>query len=109
MLVYNKLVRDKIPGIIKANGGAPNVRSLGEDEYVMYLKEKWKEELKEYLDAETNSESVEELADLLEIMHALAAQLGSSIEEVEIVRRQKAEKRGRFQDRIFLMEVEERE
>lgn len=109
MPVYNKLVRDKIPEIIEANGAAPNVRILEEDEYIKYLKEKCSEELNEYFDAETNSEEVEELPDLLEIMHALAAQHGSSIEEVEHVRRIKAEKRGRFQEKIFLMEVVERE
>ncbi|MBV6682576.1 nucleoside triphosphate pyrophosphohydrolase [Bacillus sp. JRC01] len=107
MPTYNKLVRDKIPQIIKDSGEQPITKILGEEDYIKYLKEKSYEELDEYCSAETNEEAVEELADLLEIMHALAKHNGSSIEEVEVVRKEKATKRGGFQEKIFLIEVKE--
>ncbi|MEW4305788.1 nucleoside triphosphate pyrophosphohydrolase [Rossellomorea marisflavi] len=107
MPTYNKLVRDKIPQIIKASGEQPITKILDEEDYIKYLKEKSYEELDEYCSAVTNEEAVEELADLLEIMHALAKQNGSSIEEVEAVRKEKATKRGGFQEKIFLIEVKE--
>jgi predicted house-cleaning noncanonical NTP pyrophosphatase (MazG superfamily) len=50
---------------------------------------------------------VEELADLLEVIRTLATHHGSSIEEVEAVRINKAEKRGGFQEKVFLIEVED--
>ena len=59
------------------------------------------EELAEYHE----SKSMEELADLLEVIRAVAAARGSSIEEVEAIRRDKAEKRGGFEKRILLTEV----
>jgi predicted house-cleaning noncanonical NTP pyrophosphatase (MazG superfamily) len=63
--------------------------------------------LDEYCTAETDGEAVEELADLLEVIWALATHHGSSIEEVEAVRKDKAEKRGGFQEKVFLIEVED--
>ena len=54
-----------------------------------------------------NTDAIEELADLLEIMHALAEYHGSSIEEVEKVRQEKADKRGGFKEKIYLIEVED--
>ena len=66
--------------------------------YLRTLDQKLDEELKEYQE----SKSMEELADLLEVMRAVAAIRGSSIEEVEQIRIRKAEKRGGFEKRIFL-------
>ncbi|MFH3721856.1 hypothetical protein WAI01_21340, partial [Acinetobacter baumannii] len=63
------------------------------------------EELAEYLEAESKEHKVEELADLLELVNALAQYEGVTLEAVEQVRKQKAEKRGGFQERIFLVEV----
>ena len=105
MAVHNKLVRDNMRQIILDAGRKPIVRILNHEEYITELRKKSQEELNEYLMAETNEEALEELADLLEVMHALAKVHGSSIEEVEKLRVEKAAKRGGFSDKVFLIEV----
>ncbi|NMH73552.1 nucleoside triphosphate pyrophosphohydrolase [Bacillus sp. RO2] len=107
MPLYNKLVRDNIPKIIEGTGKRYTAKVLNDDKYIKYLRLKSYEELDEYCAAETNEEAVEELADLLEVIHALAGYHGSSIEEVEKVRREKEEKRGGFEEKLFLVEVED--
>ncbi|USK60754.1 nucleoside triphosphate pyrophosphohydrolase [Peribacillus asahii] len=107
MLIHNKLVRDRIPEIIESAGKKFSTRILNEEEYMTELKKKSFEELQEYMEATNHSEAIEELADLLEIMHALAECHGSSIEEVESVRQEKAAKRGGFKEKVFLIEVED--
>jgi predicted house-cleaning noncanonical NTP pyrophosphatase (MazG superfamily) len=107
MPTYNKLVRDKIPKIIENNGKKFSTKVLNDEDYTKYLKEKAYEELDEYCAALTDVEAVEELADLLEVIGALAKQHGSTIEEVEAVRKDKAEKRGGFKDKKFLIEVKD--
>lgn len=107
MPIYNKLVRDKIPQIIKASGKSPTTKILNEKEYITELRKKSQEELQEYLSAETDQEALEELADLLEIIHALAKLHGSNIEGVNKIREEKAAKRGEFIDKVFLIEVQD--
>ena len=107
MPIHNKLVRDKIPQIIKDSGKSPTTKILNEKEYITELRKKSQEELQEYLTAETDEEALEELADLLEIIHALAKVHGSTIEEVDKIRVEKAEKRGGFSDKVFLIEVQD--
>jgi predicted house-cleaning noncanonical NTP pyrophosphatase (MazG superfamily) len=104
---YNKLVRDLIPQVIKNTGKKHSTRILNESEYIEQLKKKAFEELDEYINTDNKKDAIEELADLLEIVHALAEYHGSSIDEVEEVRKQKAEKRGGFKEKIFLIEVED--
>ncbi|MCM3768267.1 nucleoside triphosphate pyrophosphohydrolase [Neobacillus niacini] len=106
MPTYNKLVRDRIPEIIAGKGMECSTRILDKEEYISELKRKSFEELNEYMNAENDKDAVEELADLLEIIHALAKSHGASIDEVEKVRQIKFEKRGGFKERIFLIEVE---
>lgn len=105
MPVYNKLVRDKIPQIIEAAGKTFAMRTLSDEEYRQELRKKAFEELEEYMNAKDDATAVEELADLLEIIHALAECHGATIEQVEAIRAEKAEKRGGFQEKIFLIEV----
>jgi predicted house-cleaning noncanonical NTP pyrophosphatase (MazG superfamily) len=107
MPTYNKLVRDKIPQIIEATGKKYTSEILNDTDYINYLKQKSYEELDEYCATQSNEEAVEELADLLEVIHALANYHGFSMEEVEKVRKEKEEKRGGFQEKIFLIEVED--
>ena len=102
-IVYNKLVRDKIPEIIENDGKPCTCSILSDEEYLKKLDEKLGEELAEYQE----SKSMEELADLLEVMRSVAAARGSSIEEVERIRLDKAAKRGGFEKRILLLEVQE--
>jgi len=107
MPTYNKLVRDRIPEIIEKQGLGLNTKTLNQEEYEKELKLKLQEEINEFLAAENNQEGIEELADVLELVHALAAQLGSNMEEIEKVRAEKAEKRGGFKDKVFLIDVED--
>lgn len=107
MPIYQKLVRDLIPQIIDKSGKACNTRVLNEDEYIAEVNRKMHEELAEYEAAETADDALEELADLLELIHAAAAFQGFSVAELEKTRMQKAEKRGGFEERIFLVDVED--
>ncbi|MFC4799425.1 phosphoribosyl-ATP pyrophosphohydrolase [Neobacillus sp. GCM10023253] len=108
MPLYNKLVRDKIPDIIGSTGKKCSFKVLNDDEYIKALQEKCYEELDEYVSSSANTEAMEELADLLEIFHSLADYHGISIEQIEEIRKRKLEQRGGFQDRIFLIEVEDK-
>jgi predicted house-cleaning noncanonical NTP pyrophosphatase (MazG superfamily) len=105
MPVYNKLVRDKIPQIIEQAGKTFTTRIMEDDEYRKELRKKAFEELEEYMNASDDETALEELADVLEIIHALAECHGSSIERVEQIRAEKAKKRGGFKEKIFLVEV----
>ena len=101
---YNKLVRDEIPRIIEESGSSCVTEILSEEACLEKLEEKLSEELAEYM----QSKSLEELADLLEVIYALVAARGSTWQEVEQLRMEKKEKRGGFEKRIFLRTVEER-
>ena len=101
--VYRKLVRDRIPQIIEQAGQTCSCSILSDEDYLDMLDEKLNEELAEYQE----DKSMEELADLLEVMRAVALARGSSIGEVEEIRRRKAEKRGGFEKKILLEEVVE--
>ncbi|PEU71909.1 phosphoribosyl-ATP pyrophosphohydrolase [Bacillus cereus] len=105
MPTYNKLIRNKIPQIIKFNGKTPTTRTLSEDAYIQELCKKTEEELTEYLEADTKENKLEELSDLLELINALAEYEGTALEEIDKIRRKKAEERGGFQNRIYLTEV----
>ncbi|PGD70279.1 nucleoside triphosphate pyrophosphohydrolase [Bacillus wiedmannii] len=105
MPTYNKLIRNKIPQIIKANGKTPTTRILSEDEYIKELCKKTQEELTEYIEAKTKPHKLEELSDLLELINALAEHEGTTLEEINSIRKKKAEERGGFSDRVFLIEV----
>lgn len=107
MPVYNKLVRDRIPEIITKQGLSLTSRVLESDEYLTELRTKLKEETNEFLEAKPGAEAVEELADMLEVIHALAEANGVTVQELERIRVEKAEKRGGFKERIFLIEVED--
>ncbi|RWZ58696.1 phosphoribosyl-ATP pyrophosphohydrolase [Halobacillus fulvus] len=104
---YNKLVRDRIPEIIEANGKSFQSRTLEEQEYIHSLRAKLQEEMTEYLATENNHESLTELADLLEVVHALAHTHNGTMEELELIRQHKKKERGAFQNRVFLMDVDE--
>src|SRR6266478_8529808 len=98
MRKYNKLVRDRIPDIIKKQGQNPVTRVLDDNEYVEGLIDKLCEEIDEF-DEDRN---VEEMADILEVLMALASALGISQQELKRVRDKKAQTRGGFRKRIFL-------
>ncbi|WP_227394981.1 nucleoside triphosphate pyrophosphohydrolase [Jeotgalibacillus aurantiacus] len=104
---YNKLVRDQIPNIISKSGKKFETRILSDKEFLTELKKKMQEELYEYYSATNHFDAIEELADLLELIATAAKTHGSSLEDVEILRKKKANERGGFDDRIFLVSVED--
>lgn len=102
--IYNKLVRDKIPNIIKEKGETPVVRILDEIEYKNELEKKLYEEYKEVIES-TGDERVEELADMLEVIRALANLENKNLNDVIAIADKKNEKRGAFEAKIFLEKV----
>ncbi|MFI1255638.1 hypothetical protein ACH4U6_17930 [Streptomyces netropsis] len=95
-----KLVRDRIPGIIRRDGAEPVTYTAGPEEYRRRLREKLGEEVEEFLSAD-DAAAPEELADVLEVVRALAADLGVEPNQLEKIRQAKASERGGFADRII--------
>lgn len=98
-MVYNKLVRDKIPELIRKQGEIPNVRVLDREEYTRCLDRKLDEEVAEF----HRDRNLEELADILEVVYALAENMGHTKEELLEACQKKHDERGGFRDRIFLI------
>lgn len=98
---YHKLVRDRIPEIIGADGKTCVCETLSDEAYTRLLDQKLNEELAEYQE----SKSLEELADLLEVMQAVVRARGWTLDELEQVRADKAAERGGFAKKILLKEV----
>ncbi len=105
MPTYKKLVRDRIPEIIENSGKAFTVETLDEKGYIKELKQKLNEEILEYLNSQEDTEALEELADVIEVIYALSHVHHADPERLEEIRKEKAKKRGGFCDRIFLVEV----
>ena len=103
MIEYDKLIRDKIPEIIEQSGKKCIVEVMDNDTYIEYLDQKLNEELAEY----QQDKSIEELADLLEVMYAVVVARGHSVAELERIRLEKSEKRGAFEKRLLLKSVSE--
>ncbi len=99
--VYNKLVRDRIPEIIRNDGNESVIRIMEKAEYKQSLFKKLHEEISEF----TEDESIEELCDVLEVIDALKAVLGYSDEAIGEIKSKKQTKNGAFNDRIFLEKV----
>lgn len=104
MASYHKLVRDKIPDIIKNNGEKPIIRILNEKEYKEELEKRLQEELNEVLLAQ-GQDRLEELADLLEVLINLAKIEDSSFAEIKKIALEKRKKRGSFKKKIYLEDV----
>ena len=102
--IYNKLVRDRIPEIIETDGNICVTEVLPDDRYLQMLDVKLDEELAEY----EESKSLEELADLLEVMRAVVKARDWTWGQLEQVRQEKAAKRGGFEQKILLKEVIEK-
>ena len=98
---YNKLIRDKIPEIIKKSSLKSVTHIADDKEYKQKLRAKLQEEVDEFLE-ESNEE---ELADILEVINALCDLYKFDKNNVEQIRKEKAEKRGSFQERIILEET----
>ena len=99
---YNKLIRDRIPEIVAANGQFAEIRVLSDTEYTAALEKKLNEEVTEYLE----SKELMELADILEVTQALAEQQGVSFDELLAMKAEKQAKNGAFRKKLFLTSVE---
>lgn len=102
MTIHNKLVRDRIPEIIETGGNVANTRVLPPEELLFHLEQKLDEEVGEY----HRDKNLEELADILEVVYALADRIGSREELMDIYRK-KHDARGGFQKGIYLISTQE--
>lgn len=102
MKIYNKLVRDKIPEIIEADGKICATHILSEEEYIAALEAKLNEEVAEY----QTDKNLEEMADVLEVLQSICVARGYTLEELEAVRAKKSAEKGGFAEKIFLEYVE---
>ena len=98
-----KLVRDRIPEIIKKDGKTPIIEILSNEEYLNELDKKLNEEVAEY----QADKSIEEMADVLEVLFAICESRGHTVEELMQVREDKREKRGGFKGKIYWVGNEE--
>lgn len=101
---FNKLVRDKIPEIIKNNGDVPFFHIASEKEYEQALMAKLHEEVNEFL----ANPSVGEAADMLEVIHAICDLKKISLNNLEEIRKKKVDERGGFEQRIILDRTEDK-
>ena len=99
--IYHKLVRDRIPEIIESTGKSCKTEIMSDEDYLKMVDAKLDEELSEY----HQDQNIEELADLLEVIRAAAIARGYTLEDLERVRAEKAAKRGAFEKKILLKEV----
>ena len=103
MTEYNKAIRDKIPEIIKESGGKYEIKTLSDEEFLVELDKKLDEELKEY----DESKSVEELADIVEVIQKIVKLRGVDLSDFEKIRLEKVRKRGAFEKNLFLISSED--
>ena len=102
MIKYNKAIRDKIPEIIAESGKKYNLKQLNDESFLAEIEKKLIEEVNEY----SKSKDVEELADLLEVIYRISELKGVSSDELDKIRIDKAEKRGKFASNLFLIDAE---
>ncbi len=104
MPTYNKLIRDRIPEIIEKTGKQYSSKNIEQDELLRALKVKLEEEVQEFQNSDND---LGELADVLEVIEALAEHLGSSFSEVRGIQERKRSERGGFSKGILLEWVED--
>ena len=102
-IIYNKLVRDKIPDIIKKNGQKPLIKILSDSEYRLELEKKLQEEVLEYLNSDGD---MVEIADILEVLFSIIEDRGYTFDEVMNIKSKKFDSRGGFKEKIFLVASE---
>ncbi len=101
---YNKLVRDKIPENIDSEPGRKcKYRILDDEEYLTELNKKVLEEANEFIE----ENSSEELGDLMEVINAIMKLKGYNMEEIYRIMKKKEEKKGAFNNKIYLEYVDE--
>jgi len=103
LIKYNKAIRDKIPEIIRESGKKCNIQTLSDEKFIIEIEKKLSEEVTEY----QNDKNPEELADILEVIYAIAQLKGISKEELEKIRVKKLQDRGGFEKNLFLIDTSE--
>lgn len=98
---YHKAIRDKIPEIIKKSGNECNVKTLSDSEFLAELEKKLGEEVSEYQD----SKSLEELADILEVINRILEIKGIPKKKLEEIRIMEKDERGGFEKNLFLIDT----
>lgn len=97
----DKLIRDKLPQIMRASGIQVFERVMEKDEYLKRLKDKLLEEAKEVIASGSEKEMREELADLLEVILSLAKAYGMELADIQQAAEQKRADKGGFDNRIY--------
>ncbi|XKH49840.1 nucleoside triphosphate pyrophosphohydrolase [Chryseomicrobium palamuruense] len=105
MPIYNKLIRDRILEIIEKDGKTYDMEMLSKERHEEEIKAKLTEEVQEYQATQNDHDALEELADILELVHAALPLHNATYEQLEEVRVKKKEKRGGFDKGIYLIEV----
>lgn len=103
---YNKLVRSKIPQIIKDDGKTPNTKILSKEEYKEELDKKLVEEVSEYINANNEVERIAELADIKEVFEEIIFANRYDYDEIIDIQINKEYKKGDFKERTFLKSVD---
>ena len=101
---YNKLVRDRIPKIIEADGHTCKYHVASEKEIEGKLRKKLQEEIDEFLE----NPCAEEVADILEILETTRKHYGISLDEVKYQKESKLVNRGGFSGHFILEWTEEK-
>jgi predicted house-cleaning noncanonical NTP pyrophosphatase (MazG superfamily) len=97
-----KLVRDRVPDIIRESGRSPRVASLSAASYRRALFEKLREEVDELAATHTTESLLEEAADVLEVLSAIAVEHGAALATIVDIARVKRDERGGFDLRLWL-------
>jgi len=101
-MIYNKLIRDKIPEIIEKTGATAEIEIMDDATYEEMLFEKLLEECQEFLHAKSNEEKIEEIADILEVINSISKVLDTNFEHIEKIRIEKKNQRGGFEKKLLL-------
>lgn len=103
---YNKLIRDRILEIIKADGEKSYFRVLNKKEYLREIKKKILEEAKELAGTKSKKEIINEIVDLQELIDVIIQELGLTKTQIKKQQKVKNKKRGGFKKRLFLIKSE---
>ena len=104
--IYNKLVRDNLPEIIRQEKAEPQFRILEQEEYSKELFKKLEEEAKEAVEAMADKqELIKEIGDVYEVIDAIIDNCGLDKEEIMKLKNKRKIERGGFNKKIFLESV----
>jgi predicted house-cleaning noncanonical NTP pyrophosphatase (MazG superfamily) len=103
---YNKLVRDQVPGMLRASGHKVTTRTLQGAELLKALRAKLDEEIAEYDAAADDKQAALELADIVEVITALAQRRGCTEAALQQLREAKAARSGAFERGTFLVSTD---